>query len=70
MKRRNIVYIIGAGGSKDFGLPLGLEIYEFANKIAALKKKPLYEELKAAIREVEKNLKLLFINLPTDRLAY
>lgn len=70
MKRRNIVYIIGAGASKDFGLPLGLEIYKFAYEIAALKKNPLHKEIKGAIREVEKNLKRLFINLPSDKVAY
>ncbi len=70
MRKRNIVYIIGAGASKDFGLPLGLEIYNFAYKIAALKNKPLHKELKPAIREVEKNLKRLFINLPKDKVAY
>jgi hypothetical protein len=65
-----IVYILGAGASKDFGLPLGNEIYDYAYKILALKKEPVYNELKTVICEVEKHLKRLFINLSDNKLTY
>jgi len=67
MKRRNIVYVIGAGASKDFGLPLGNEIYDYAYRISALNKEPIHEQLRTVIDEVEKSLRLIFVNLPQDK---
>ena len=70
MKRKNLVYVLGAGASKDFGLPLGNEIYDYAYNILSLKREPIYKELKLVIRQVEKNLNCIFINLPHDKKAY
>lgn len=70
MKRRNIVYVIGAGASKDFGLPLGNEIYDYAYRISALNKEPILGELGAVIDEVEKSLRLVFVNLPADKMSF
>jgi len=67
MKRRNIVYVIGAGASKDFGLPLGNEIYDYAYRISMLNKEPISEQLRTVIDEVEKSLRLIFVNLPEDK---
>ena len=49
MKHKNVVYIVGAGSSKDFGLPLGSEIFEYAYNIAALNNDPLCNELTATL---------------------
>jgi len=70
MKRRNIVYLIGAGASKDFGLPLGNEIYEYAYRISAINKEPIHGELRAVIDEVEKSLRLIFVNLPGNKISF
>jgi NAD-dependent SIR2 family protein deacetylase len=70
MKHRNIVYVIGAGASKDFGLPLGNEIYDYAYKIAALNNGPIHGKLRAAIDEVEKSLRLIFVSLPEDKISF
>lgn len=67
MKRRNIVYVIGAGASKDFGLPLGNEIFDYAYRISTLNKEPMHEQLRTVIDEVEKSLRLIFVNLPQDK---
>ena len=70
MKRRNIVYVIGAGASKDFGLPLGNEIYDYAYRISEINKEPIRGELRAVIDEVEKSLRLIFVNLPGDKISF
>lgn len=67
---KKIVYILGAGSSKDFGLPLGNEIFDYANKILELKRQPIYDKLVLLIAKVDEYLNQLFINLPVDRSAY
>lgn len=69
-KRRNIVYIIGAGASRDFGLPLGNQIYDYAYKISALNEEPICGQLKPVIDEVEETLSRIFLNLPEDKMSY
>jgi NAD-dependent SIR2 family protein deacetylase len=70
MKKKNVVFILGAGASKDFGLPLGNEIFDYTYKILMLKKDSVVNELKTVWKEVEKNMKYIFVNLPNDKIAY
>jgi hypothetical protein len=44
-------------------------VYVYAYKILALEKKPIDKKLKIVVCEVEENLKLLFINLPEDKIV-
>jgi hypothetical protein len=70
MKRKNIIYIIGAGASKDYGLPLGDEIFEYAYKFPLIKNSIFNQELKNALNNVENIMRQLFLNLPDNRLKY
>ena len=44
-------------------------MYVYAYEILALEKEPIDKKLKIVVREVEENLKLLFINLPEDKIV-
>ena len=67
---KKIVYIMGAGSSKDLGLPLGNEIYDFGYRISSLNSSGLCKDLRSAILQVESFLKAIFVNLPADKRSY
>lgn len=73
MEKKHIVYILGAGSSKDFGLPLGNEIFYKAKEILeAVNKqeagfKTVYEKV---FYKAEADLKQIYLNLPDDRFKY
>lgn len=73
MEKKNIVYILGAGSSKDFGLPLGHEIFYRAYEIL----KQMNEndtDFKTIFRKVlnkaEADINRIYLNLPEDKLKY
>jgi len=67
----NAVYIFGAGASKDFGLPLGNELFDCAYGLLDLNNDPVATaELKLVLMEVEKYMRQIFTNLPDDKKAY
>lgn len=69
--RRNIVFIFGAGSSKDFGYPLGNEIFSAAyEEIAKAKDQDIKTKLETAIKEVDQVMAQVYSNLPSDRRAY
>ncbi|HWY52561.1 MAG TPA: hypothetical protein VNW72_13885 [Chthoniobacterales bacterium] len=68
---KNAVYILGAGASKDFGLPLGTEVFDCAEKLAAASSVfPNAAQLKALLRQVENHLHRIFTNLPPNKKDY
>jgi hypothetical protein len=73
MAKENIVYILGAGSSKDFGLPLGYEIFHTAYEIFKVVDKnntdltPIFERV---FHKAETDLNKIYFNLPEDRLKY
>jgi len=68
---KKIVVILGAGSSKDFGLPLASEIFFQADRILCLKKRiGGYKRLEKSISEVEKKLHKIYTNLPKDKKNY
>ena len=68
---KNVVIILGAGSSKDFGMPLANEIFSQACKVLE-RKKALggYEALEKAIQDVDEIIRLFYTNLPTDKKDY
>jgi len=65
---KNVVYIFGAGASKDFGLPLGNEIFQAAYGLS----KSTNQEVSALgvnklLKDTEAILKRLFSNLPKNK---
>jgi hypothetical protein len=68
---RNIVYILGAGSSKDFGFPLGNEIFAQADQVLSYKNNSgIKSKLKMALKEVEQIMAQIFSNLPMDKMKY
>ena len=68
---RQSVYILGAGASKDFGLPLGVEIFDCAYKLSKLKDKSgATNELATVLGDVERYMGEIFTNLPKDKMDY
>jgi hypothetical protein len=65
---KNVVYIFGAGASKDFGLPLGTEIFKRDYELSQSDNKNVtalgFDKL---IDEVENNLHLIFSGLPKNK---
>jgi hypothetical protein len=68
---KNVVYLFGAGASKDFGLPLGNEIFDHAYRLLRAKALPrIAPGLKEVLREVEGCLRRIFTNVPDKKMAY
>ena len=66
----NRVFLFGAGSSRDFGLPLGAELFECIYSQAHLLDTDAVNELRVLLGEVDKFLRDIFTNLPSDRLLY
>jgi hypothetical protein len=67
----NRVYIFGAGASKDFGMPLGVELFDCAYQLSKLTtRNATVGELHSLLASVEKYLNQIFTNLPEDKLSY
>jgi hypothetical protein len=67
----NVVYIFGAGASKDFGLPLGVEIFDSAYRLSNLTDtNTITGELKSVLVDVDQYMRQIFANLPEDTLNY
>jgi hypothetical protein len=60
----NVVYIFGAGASKDFGLPLGDEIFDYAHALLSTTLSAVSSQLKAAIEDVQTHLKDIYAMSP------
>jgi hypothetical protein len=68
---KKVVYIFGAGASRDFGLPLGFEVFDSAHKLSKIKSDAASNaELKIAFRETEKHLKDVFAKIPKTKTDY
>lgn len=73
MEKKNIVYILGAGSSKDFGLPLGHEIFYRAHEILKQMNKnntdfkTIFEKV---FYKAEADINKIYLNLPEDKLKY
>lgn len=71
MKKKNVVYILGAGSSKNFGLPLGNEFFSYAYKVLSYEKKSnIKAELESTLSTVERYLGKFFSNLPSNKKEY
>jgi hypothetical protein len=67
----NGVYIFGAGASKDFGLPLGIEVFDRAYNLATVKTEFIAcQDLQSLLCSAEKYLREIFTNLPDDKKRY
>lgn len=70
MKKR-IVYLFGAGASKDFGMPLGNEIFEKAYRLPPrMKPGQLRSDLISVLQESDEYLSHIFTSLPKRRSEY
>ncbi|MGA9364877.1 MAG: hypothetical protein WBW16_10995 [Bacteroidota bacterium] len=68
---KNVVYILGAGSSQDFGLPLGSEIFDYAHRILKVKEKFVAGvELTEAFNMAEKAMAYIYTNLPENKKKY
>jgi len=68
---KKVVYLFGAGASKDFGMPLGNEIFERAYRLPLLlKPSRARTDLKSVLREAEKYLGQIFTRLPKQKAKY
>lgn len=65
----NVVYIFGAGASRDFGFPLGLEIFSYAEAYSELDSE-VGRKLKEVIAEIRGIMEILFPGLAGDREKY
>ena len=71
MSRKNLVYILGAGSSKDFGFPLGHEIFAHADKVLSSAENPdIKIKLEASINAVGQIMAQICSNLPEDKTEY
>jgi len=69
--KKNIVFILGAGSSKDFGFPLGDEIFaEAHNLLLNTKSSDIKSKLKITLTEVERIKAQIFSRLPSDKTKY
>jgi len=67
----NRVFIFGAGASKDFGMPLGVELFDCAYQLSKLNDtKATVGELPSLLVAAEKYLRQIFTILPEDKLSY
>lgn len=67
----NGIYIFGAGASKDFGLPLGIEIFDRAYSLAQVKNEIIAnQDLRSLLCDADKYLREIFTNLPEDKKRY
>src|SRR5271167_220593 len=66
----NSVFILGAGASKDFGLPLGADIFDCAYKLIETDSNVAKDELRPLLGDVEKYMADIFTKLPDDKMAY
>jgi hypothetical protein len=67
----NNVYIFGAGASKDFGLPLGVEIFDCAHGLSNLGEYSIETKaLATVLADVDRYMLEIFTNLPKDKLRY
>src|SRR5262249_31641398 len=64
---KKVLYIFGAGASKDFGLPLGNEVFEYAHKLIEA---GVADELRSIWDEAAMHLQAIFSNLPADKEKY
>jgi len=65
---KNVVYIFGAGASKDFGLPLGNEIFQAAYRLSKSTKQEVGAlEINKLLKETEDILRRLFSHLHKDK---
>jgi len=68
---RNIVYIFGAGSSRDFGYPLGFEIFDYADKVFAnADNQEIKTKLEIYIKECDNVMSSIYSNLPPDKRQY
>ena len=65
---KNTVYIFGAGASKDFGMPLGNEIFETAYELSkSTQQEVALLGIDKLLKNTEVILKRLLTNLPKDK---
>lgn len=72
MSGKNLTYIFGAGSSKDFGFPLGNEIFLQAERILSDARITAEDrtELEAAVKEVDQIMRQIYSGLPADKSKY
>jgi len=71
MSKKNLMYILGAGSSKDFGFPLGHEIFAHADKVLSSVENPdIKIKLEASINVVDQIMAQICSNLPEDKTEY
>jgi len=69
--KKNIIYLFGAGASKDFGMPLGNEIFSQAYQLPRLLEQcQLRTDLVHALRESDSYLRHIFTRLPKKKNDY
>jgi hypothetical protein len=67
----NAVYVFGAGASKDFGLPIGVELFDCALELSRLGDDSVEtKELATLLADVDRYMRQIFTNLPKNKLAY
>ncbi len=71
MNKKNIVYILGAGSSKDFGLPLGDEFFEAADKLLTENRNDDFQNIfQIVVDKANADIDKLYFNLPDKKLEY
>lgn len=69
--KKKIVYLFGAGASKDFGLPLGNDIFAQAYRLPRLMKPcQLRADLMSVLKESDNYLRQIFTRLPKKKSDY
>jgi hypothetical protein len=63
------LYIFGAGASKDFGMPLGMEVFEYAYRFRR-ESSHAGRELSNVLEQLEPYMQRIFVSLPDDKKLY
>lgn len=72
MDKNKTVYILGAGSSKDFGLPLGNEFFEAADKLLVKAENDVSFQtiFRPVFDKANTDINKLYFNLPDNKLEY
>lgn len=72
MNKKKLVYILGAGSSKDFGLPLGHEYFKRADELSieARKDTDFKTIFDTVLCKANADINKIYFNLPEDKLKY
>ncbi len=69
--QKNLVFILGAGSSSDFGYPLGNQIFAAAHRLVTeVKEEDIKNKLGTALTKVEQVMDSIYSNLPSDKREY